>query len=151
MPLSKSETRVVAALGQVMFPRGRSIAVDARDARLCDWVGAYLDAMPMMQRNQFKALIHSFNMSFGVAQMRPGSSFAAADPEAQREWIESWENSAIYQRRMAWDGLRTVLTMGYTESGAVRDALGISSGLETARRRMAELEAAHESDTKEAS
>ncbi len=115
MGLSDQEKRLVRAIGQAMFPRDRSVDVDADDVHLVSWVDDYLGRMPAANRTQVRALFHTFDLGFGAWALRPGTRFTAGKATEQYDYIESWSNSNTFAQRMLFEALWCVVAFGYVE------------------------------------
>jgi hypothetical protein len=124
MPLSKSERRVVKAIGQTIFPRGGAIDVDAVEAGVVEYVEDYVERLPPWNRVQMRALFFAFDRAFGINASQPGRRFVDAHPDERRVFLDSWEHSSNYYQRMLWAGLRMVLTLAYAEAPGVKVGMG---------------------------
>ncbi len=138
--LSASETRIVAALAEAMFPRERGVDVNGVEAGIAAYVDDYVAALPTFERGQIRALLAAFDRGFGVFRARPSQRFAGASLPERRDYVESWARSNTYTGRMVFEGLRTVMTIAFAESPAVRAAIGAGDGYEVALARQQERE-----------
>lgn len=124
MALAKTERRILQSVGQTMYPRGGAIDVDARDVGLVDYVEDYLDRLPYWDRIQLRAFFRLFDLGFAFTTTAPGRRFVDAHPDEQREYLDSWEHSPNYYKRMGWQGLRMVVTFAYAQSPDVKLGMG---------------------------
>lgn len=124
MPLSKSERRIVEAIGQTLFPRGGAIDVDSVEAGVGDYVEDYVDRLPWWNRVQIRALFQAFDRGFGLNASQPGRRFVDAHPDERKAFLDAWEHSANYTQRMLWAGLRMVFTLAYAEAPGVKVGMG---------------------------
>lgn len=123
MALSDQEKRVVAALGQTMFPRDSVLGIDGEDARVVPWVEDYLGRMPPFSRAQIRGLLSTFEFGYAAWAGRPRDTFSAARPDARAAYLESWERSSTYTQRMLYEALRAMMTFAYVESEPVAEAI----------------------------
>ncbi len=124
MGLTDQEKRLVRAIGQAMFPRDRSIDVDADDVDLVSWVEDYLGRMPAANRSQIRALLQTFDLGFGAWALRPGARFTGGKPTEQSDYIESWSNSNVFAQRMLFEALWCVVAFGYVEQAEAQGHIG---------------------------
>lgn len=124
MGLTDQEKRLVRAIGQAMFPRDRSIDVDADDVDLVSWVEDYLGRMPTANRSQIRALLQTFDLGFGAWALRPGARFTGGKPTEQSDYIESWSNSNVFAQRMLFEALWCVVAFGYVEQAEAQGHIG---------------------------
>jgi hypothetical protein len=122
--LTDHEQRVVRAIGQALFPRDRTIDVDADDVDLVAWVTDYLWRMPPASRTQVRALLRTFDAGYAAWAVRPGASFSKARPAEQAEYIASWSESTTYVQRMLFEALWTVFAFGYVEQAEAQGHVG---------------------------
>ena len=128
MALNPAERRVIQCFGRALFPRDRTLDIDSDDAGVVEYVADFIDRLPTFERGQMRALIQSFDRSYGLLKAKPTLRFVEATVTEQREFIESWDRKAPYLLKMALEGLRTILTIAYTESPLVRQAIGLDYG-----------------------
>jgi len=138
--LTTNEARVIAALGEAMFPREKGVEVSAVEADLVAYVFDYAAALPTFERGQLKALLASFDRGYGLLQARPTQRFASASLPERRDYVERCARANSYTARMVFEGLRTVMTMAFAESPAVRAAIGAGDGYAVALARQASRE-----------
>ncbi len=124
MGLTDHERKVVRAIGQALFPRDRTIDVDAEDVDIVGWVSDYLWRMPPASRTQIRALLRTFDVGYGAWAMRPGKRFTHAKPTEQTEYIASWSESTNYLQRMLFEALWTVFAFGFVEQAEAQGHVG---------------------------
>lgn len=147
--LSAGEGRIVAALAEAMFPRERGVGVSGAEADIAAYVDDYVGALPAFERGQLRALLVAFDRGFGLFRARPSQRFASASLPERRDYVESWARSSTYTMRMVFEGLRTVMTIAFAESPAVRAAIGAGDGYEVAlEREQLRIAAAGEEETR---
>lgn len=121
LSMSEHEKRIALAIGQTMFPRDAVIGIDADDAHVVAWVEDYLGRMNRAARTQVRALLNTFEYGYGAWSGRPMDTFTAARPADRAAYLESWERSSTYTRRMLYEALRALFTFAYVDSDAIRD------------------------------
>ncbi|MBX2796063.1 MAG: hypothetical protein KTR31_00300 [Myxococcales bacterium] len=114
--LTDLEKRIVAALGQTMFPRDKVIDLDGEDVQVVAWVEGYVGRMPPFSRGQIRALLQTFNLGFGAWARTPGATFASAKPSERAEYLETWERSTTYTQRQLYEALRAMMTFAYADA-----------------------------------
>ncbi len=142
MPLNDAERRLVRALSKTMFRRSGALGLDGDDAQVVQWFDRHMDRMPAFDRGQVHALLAAFAAGYAAYTTRPTARFVSATHEEREQYMRTWETSNIYTQRMVYDGLRTLLTMAYSESAAVNQKLGAPDRLEYALERESEREQA---------
>jgi len=120
--LTRFEARLVHRLAQTMFPREGAITLDAADARVVEYVDTYLTWMPKQER----VLIRAMFLAFGLTAPR--------SPERRKQWLEGWERSRLYPRRVIFQALRSVLCLAYTSDPEVLRQMGVDDGTEILER-----------------
>lgn len=124
--LTADETRIVRALGQAMFPREVQGLPDAREAGVVEYIDELLAMSLPFERAQIRGMFQLYDRSFAAFTQRPLARLVDADAEEVSQFIRSWEESPLYQRRMLFEALRSVLMMGWFGSEKVNDAVGVN-------------------------
>lgn len=123
--LTEAEANLIGALGQAMFPRDASEIPDGIDADVVGYVDRLLHESLPFERTQLRALLQLFDKGFAVWAMRPMARIATAPVEDVTDYLRTWEESSIYARRMALEGLRSLLLMAWFGSEKVNEVLGV--------------------------
>ncbi len=126
--LTNFEANIVSTLGQVMYPREGGIPVDAEQARALEYVERWLAALPLQERVLLRMLFLLIEFSMPVFGPSRARRFTQATPEAQYEYLKTWETSRIYFRRVSMYGLRSVFALAYFADDSVRERIGFESG-----------------------
>ncbi len=124
--LTADESRIVRALGQAMFPREAQGLPDARDAGVVDYVDELLEKSLPFERAQLRGMFQLYDRGFAAWSGRPLGRLVDADAEEVSDYLRSWEESPIYERRMLFEAVRSVLMMGWFGSPEVNEAVGVS-------------------------
>ncbi|MEO0604510.1 MAG: gluconate 2-dehydrogenase subunit 3 family protein [Myxococcota bacterium] len=128
MALTDRERRIVHALGQTMFPRNRTIDLDADDVGLVDWVDGYVGRMPPFAAAQIRALLNTVDLGYGAYAMMPGATFTNAEKSQREEYLASWENASTYTQRQLYAAIRAMLVLGFVDSPKVLERIQPSEG-----------------------
>jgi hypothetical protein len=110
--MRKSEQTVVAACADTMFPPSGPISVSGTEAGLVPYVGAYIRALPRLQRLLVHLLFLFIQLSpwlFGPRRRR----FTRLQPDDRQRVFEAMAVSPVYFRRVAFLSMRAIMTMGY--------------------------------------
>ena len=136
--LTNFEANIVSTLGQVMYPREGGIPVDAEQARALEYVERWLAALPLQERVLLRMLFLLIEFSMPVFGPSRARRFTQATPEAQYEYLTTWETSRIYFRRVSMYGLRSVFALAYFSDEGVREQIGFESGTTVLERHKSE-------------
>lgn len=123
--LSSRDIAVLDAVGEAMFPAGGAIPASARDAGLLSYMDDYFGWHSPANRLLMKALFFLFEhatLVFGPSRRR----LSAHDARDREEYLAGWDESRFYLRRMAFQSLRAMVTMGYLASTEVEAHLGVA-------------------------
>lgn len=126
--LNPRETRIVAALAQTIFPPDRTGITDAIDAGVVQYVDRWVGQLEPFERLQVRAMFQLFEYSIAVETMRPLLRFTNATPEERDTSLRGWMESSLYARRMAFNALRSVVTLAYLASPRVAEEIKLNLG-----------------------
>lgn len=135
--LTPIEARIVAAIGQTMYPREGGIPIDATQARAVEYVDRWLLALPANERVLVRLMFALFEVAVPVFAGRP-TRFSRAAPQLRYDYLVGWETSRFYFRRSAMLALRSVFALAYLGSDEVLRTIGYENGAETLARQRAE-------------
>lgn len=124
--LSSRETRIVAALGQTIFPPDRTGITDAIDAGVVAYIDRWLGEVDAVERLQIRAMFQLFEYSIAAQNLRPTMRFSTATPKERDACLRAWMESSMYARRMAFNALRSVFSLAYLASPKVAEELKIT-------------------------
>jgi hypothetical protein len=122
--LTKNEAALLRALAQCFLPSGGGIDADAIDAGVIPRMDAWMSRLRPMELVRVRALFQLFEYYIAVEQMRPLARFTKASQEERVAYLSSWEHSAVYARRLAFQGVRSMITLAYDQSAQVRAQMG---------------------------
>ncbi len=123
--LTEPEARLVRKLGQVTFPRDTSEIPDGIEADVVGYVDRLLHQSLPFERAQIRALLQLFDKGFTVWSASPRARLATSSVDEVADYLRTWEESSMYARRMALEGLRSLLLMGWFGSDRVSEVLGV--------------------------
>ncbi len=126
--LSRREVAFLEAAATATFPPGGAIAASGADAG----VGAYTDRwmatlhprMRLLMRLLFFLLEHA-TLFFPAPGWRGFRRFTALLPGQQSAVLEGWATSRLRARRLVFQSLRAIVTMGYFAHPPVLRQLGL--------------------------
>lgn len=124
--LNPRERRIVAALAQTIFPPDRSGITDAIDAGVVDYLDRWIGEVEPFERLQLRAMFQLFEFSIAVETLRPMLRFSNATPEERETHLRSWMESSIYARRMAFNALRSAISIAYLASPKVAEEIKLT-------------------------
>jgi hypothetical protein len=125
MALTQYETRIARALADVLFTSTDTLP-DPDTAGVVERLSMYIGALDLEQAAQMRAMLVAFDVGFPVLMKAPTKRFIDASFEEQQAYVRQAE-ATNGNARMAFDGVRIVMLVAYTESNAVMEALGIRS------------------------
>ena len=123
--LTKREVRVIKTLGQTLFPRGGKLASDSIDADVVTYIDRYMSHLSKWDQLRLRSLYQLFEFGIAASTLNPAKRFTTADPEERREYLEEWEHSSIYARRMIFGGMRSVFLLAYLSNETVSGEFGM--------------------------
>lgn len=124
--LNARETRIVAAIAQTIFPPDRSGITDAIDAGVVEYVDRFIGQLQPWERLQVRAMFQLFEYGIAVEKLRPSLRFTNATPKERDDYLRAWMQSRIYARKMAFNALRSVITLAYLASPRVAEEIKLS-------------------------
>ncbi len=114
--LAPREVALVAAVSEVMFPRGGAIPFSGPDAKIPDYADRFLAALEPRLRLEIRLLFAFFEHAT-LFFPGPGWSgfrrFSSLDLEQREVVLQGWSQSLVFLRQLIFTALRAVLTMGY--------------------------------------
>ena len=125
--LSARELALVRAAAEGAFPPGGAIPISGTEAGIPAHVDRYLAALPARNRVLIRllfVLIEHATLIFKAPGWDGFRRFSSLSLEQRMAVLEAWAYSPIQTRRLVFQGLRAVLTMGYFASPPVLRAIG---------------------------
>lgn len=127
--LTRREYAFVAAAADATFPRGGPIEPSGCDAGVPRYVDRYLAVVPARMRRLMRLLF--FLLEHAPLFFPPGGPsglrrFSKLSPSAQVAYLEGWQRSRFFPRRLVFTSLRSILTLGYLSDPEVQQALSLT-------------------------
>jgi hypothetical protein len=110
------EVATLEAIGEVFYPPGHGVSPSGADAGVTRYLDRYLAAGRARQRRLVV-------WSAGLSAFRRLSSL---DPAAREAYLEGWETSRWFLRRLCFTSIRALFTMGYFSDATVLRELGLA-------------------------
>lgn len=123
--LTQRDEKVIRALSLCLLSRGGAVTEDAVDAGVINRIDRWMLTLNQGERLKMRALFHLFDMWFAVHSFNPFARFVKATKEQQSMYMSTWEQSDMYARRLAFQGLRQIISIAYMEHTGVRYGMGI--------------------------
>ena len=127
--LSARELALVRAAADAAFPPGGAIPLSGTEAGIPAHLDRYLAALPPRNRMLIRllfVLIEHATLIFPAPGWDGFRRFSSLSLERRMAVLEGWARSPIQPRRLVFQSLRAVLTMGYFASPAVLRAMGLA-------------------------
>ncbi len=122
--LGPAQVGIIMAVSDALFPEGGDVPQSGKQVNVVAYVDQYMGWHTPTLRTMMKLmffLIEHAPLLFALSPRRM-SSLSAAKRET---YLESWETSRFYLRRMVFQSLRATMCMAYMSSPGVREAMGI--------------------------
>ena len=127
--LSAREQALVRAAADAAFPPGGAIPLSGTEAGIPAHVDRYLAALPARNRTLIRllfVLIEHATLLFPGPGVTGFRRFSAQTLDQRMAVLEGWARSSLVPRRLVFQSLRAVLTMGYFASPAVLRAMELA-------------------------
>jgi|ETNmetMinimDraft_26_1059896.scaffolds.fasta_scaffold117416_2 hypothetical protein len=125
--LTKRDEKVIRALAQSFLTPGGGIREDAVDAHVVEFIDDWMSRLARAEQLKIRALFHMFEYWFAVHAMSPFARFTAATDDQRAQYLSAWEHSGVYARRLAFQGIRQIISIAYFEHGGVREQVGLAA------------------------
>ena len=121
--LSSMEIRVLRALSDTVFPAASAVPLSGTEAGIPEYMDRYVDSLPVPYRHLIRVLFFLFE---GASVVFSGKIrwFTALPEDSRKAYLEGWESSRFYARRMSVQGLKTLLCIAYLADARVRKSIG---------------------------
>lgn len=126
--LTRAEIEIVDAVARVFFPDDDSSgAPSIDDAAVVAYVDTFVGWMPRNEQVKLRALLQVVERGYSVTAMSPTATFSRADREKQSNYLGEWERASSPARRGVFQALRSMISIAYMESPAVKAWMGVDS------------------------
>jgi hypothetical protein len=123
--LTKRDEKVIRALSQCLLSRGGAVVEDAVDASVVERIDRWMLTLNHPERLKMRGLFHLFDLWYAIHSFNPFGRFVKASKDQQAMYLSTWEQSDMYSRRLAFQGLRQIISIAYMEHSGVRRGMGI--------------------------
>lgn len=123
--LTKRDEKVIRALSQTLLTRGGGVPQDAVDAGVVERIDTWMATLNRVETLKIRGLFHMFNLWYAVHAFSPTARFVRAPREQRAAYLATWEHSDMYARRLAFQGIRQIISIAYMEHTGVRRDMGI--------------------------
>jgi hypothetical protein len=124
--LSRAEIEIVDAVSRVFFPDDVSSgAPTIDDAGVIAYIDTFVGWMPRNEQVKLRALLQVVERGYSVTAMSPTATFSRADRDKQSTYLAEWERASSPARRCVFQALRSMISIAYMESPAVKTWMGV--------------------------
>lgn len=133
--LTQREARVVHALAEAMFPVEGTNLPTVEETRVVGYFDDLLAHVPLKELILIRSLLALLEVQMlAFNGLRP-TLFSRAGRADRARNLAGWGTSRIFQRRLVFMAIRTLLLWAYVDSQPVERSLGFTGGTEATRRR----------------
>jgi len=121
--LGRKSYAVVRAIGEALLPPGGAIPISAEEANVPEFIDNYVATVPKLTGRLMLMLFFLMEHAtyfFAFTTRR----LSEMDVEERIKYLEGWEDSSLYPRRLAFTGLRAIYGMAYLGHPEVEAAMG---------------------------
>ncbi len=121
--LGRKSYTVVCTIGEALLPEGGDIPFSAKQARVPEFIEEYMSGVPALTRRLIKMLFFLMEHAtylFAFTTQR----LSKLDVEKRIKYLDGWERSRFYARRLAFTSLRAIYGMAYIGNPDVEKAMG---------------------------
>lgn len=122
--ISRMDAAVFRAAAEVTFPKGGEVDPSYRDAKVVEYCDQYIMWLPQSHRFLIRLLCILFEHATLVFGPKPWRRFTALSLADQVKYLDGWDTSPLYLRRMAFQSLRAILCMAYLADDEVNRQIG---------------------------
>ncbi len=126
--LAPRELAFVAAVSDATYPEGGPVAPSGTGAGLPAYADLYTASVPPTTRRLMRALfflVEHATLIFPAPGAGGRRRFSLLDTQQQVAVLEAWRTSSLFPRRLVFQSLRAILTMGYFADDEVQGTLGL--------------------------
>lgn len=127
--LAPREAAFLEAAAQATFPPGGAIPPSGGEAGIPAFTDRWLQVLPprmrLLMRLLFFLLEHA-TLFFPAPGPGGFRRFSSLSPEQRANSLESWRTSRLFPRRLVFESLRAILTMGFFSHPPVLRQLGLA-------------------------
>ncbi len=140
--LTRREARVVEAVAETIFPSDGSEMPTVQEAQVVEYFDDMLEHLELKEQFLIRSLVALLEVQTLVFNGTRPKLFTRASPEERTKNLLGWETSSIFQRRLVFMAIRTMLLWAYVDSQEAERDMGFVPGTRrTAERQQARVEA----------
>jgi hypothetical protein len=140
--LTRREVELIDRIALTFFPHGPDRGLDADEAGVVGYIDRFIANLPLPEQLKMRALLQIMEYGMAVTTMNPFARFTRATDEQCADYLRSWERSPIPARKGIFQALRSMVTIAWYESAAVREGLGTARHEERIREELLRMLAA---------
>jgi len=122
--LGKKTHAVVCAIGEALLPEGGDIELSHEQARVPQFIDEYVSFVPSMTKWLMLALFFLMEHATYIFAFTT-HRLSDLPVEKRVKYLDGWERSRLYPRRIAFTSLRAVYGMAYLGCPEVEKAMGM--------------------------
>ena len=123
--LGKKNHAIVCAIGEALLPEGGEIPLSYIQAGVPRFIDGYLVLVPPLTRRLMLALFFLMEHATYIFAFTP-RRLSSLPVDKRVKYLEGWEYSLFYPRRMAFISLRAIYGMAYLGCPEVERAMGMN-------------------------
>lgn len=122
--LTRREVELIDHIALTFFPHGPDRGLDADEAGVVGYIDRFIAGLPLPEQLKMRALLQIMEYGIAVTTMNPFARFTRVTDDERADYLRSWERSTNPARRGIFQALRSLVTIAWYESAAVREGLG---------------------------
>lgn len=134
--LTQREARVVRALAETMFPKEEGMPT-VEEADVLGYFDSLLSNLQLKEKLLIRSLLALLEVQSLAFNGRRPRLFSQATPNERTRNLAGWEKSRIFQRRLTFMAIRTLLLWAYVDSSETERGMGLIGGTQATARRAA--------------
>lgn len=133
--LTRREARVVQAVAETIFPSEGNEMPTVQEAQVVEYFDDLLVHLEIKERMLIRGLIALLEIQTLVFNGTRPRLFTRASPEERTKNLLGWETSRIFQRRLVFMAIRTILLWAYVDSQEAERDMGFVPGTDRTQER----------------
>jgi hypothetical protein len=138
--LTKREVRLITAIGDTVFPKIEGMP-SVSEAKIVEYFDDLLVHLPFKEKLLIRSLLTLIELQMLAFNGFSPKLFTQASQEERERNLAGWESSSIFQRRIVFMAVRTLLLWAYVDSREFEQSVGYDSGTQATLRRQRQSEA----------
>ncbi len=133
--LSNREAAILHSLADTIFPDDGSGMPSVSEAQVVEYVDDLLARLALKERLLVRCLIGLLEVQMLAFNGLSPKLFSRSSQKERTENLKGWESSRIFQRRLVFMAIRTLLLWAYVDSHEAERDMGFLPGTHATRRR----------------